>query len=183
LYIGPGDVYYRIDPDKVIVEYYQVSGYGPGPDSGTWEVILLQNGSILFQYQDVAFGDSHDDGASATIGIQGDSSTSLQYSYNTASLTDGMAICFAYPGTPPNCTPVDIAWLSEDPTKGTVLADSTFPVPVTFDTTGLAIGDYFAKLIVATDDAENGVTYIPVTLHVVEPGRIVYMPIILRDYP
>jgi hypothetical protein len=40
----------------------------------------------------------------------------------------------------------DVPWLSLDPTAGSVLADSSTDVTVTYDSTGLAEGDYFASI-------------------------------------
>lgn len=55
--------------------------------SATFQVLLYANGSILFHYLDVAFGNAgFDGGASATIGIQGDSNVAankfVQYAFN-----------------------------------------------------------------------------------------------------
>jgi cysteine-rich repeat protein len=62
------------------------------------EVVLFESTNIIeFRYSDVVFGSaSYDYGASATIGIQGDQTNYLQYSYNTASLADGDNLVF-YP--------------------------------------------------------------------------------------
>ncbi|HIE57188.1 MAG TPA: hypothetical protein EYP88_03005, partial [Anaerolineales bacterium] len=80
-----GAVYYETvnykGVDLAVVEWYQVPHYGTS-DPVTYEVILFPNGSILLQYLDP----STEAGSGATVGIQGDTSTGLQYSYNTASL-------------------------------------------------------------------------------------------------
>jgi len=70
---------------------------------------------------------------------------------------------------------VDIPWLSEDPTQGTVLADTTVDVAVTFDATGLGIGDYAGTLRVKTGDPNNPNVNVPVTLHVVEAGEMLHL--------
>lgn len=59
----------------------------------------------------------------------------------------------------------DIVWLSEDPIAGTVPADSSLAVDVTFDATGMALGDYNARLRVA--GMATGSVFVPVTMHVV----------------
>jgi len=59
----------------------------------------------------------------------------------------------------------DIVWLSEDPVAGTVPADSSLDVDVTFDATGMALGDYNARLRVA--GMATGSVFVPVTMHVV----------------
>ncbi|MFN7015111.1 MAG: immunoglobulin domain-containing protein, partial [Bacteroidia bacterium] len=62
----------------------------------TFQVQLnLTTGVINFVYQDVIFGSStYDSGASATIGVQYDSTSALQYSSNTASLINGQSLTF-----------------------------------------------------------------------------------------
>ncbi|HNS37025.1 MAG TPA: carboxypeptidase-like regulatory domain-containing protein, partial [Anaerolineaceae bacterium] len=73
----------------------------------------------------------------------------------------------------------DVTWLSEDPTAGTVAADSTLAVTVTFDATGLALGDYFAELRVK--QAPYATINVPVTLHVVESlTRYIHLPLIMK---
>lgn len=73
----------------------------------------------------------------------------------------------------------DIVWLSEDPVSGTVAGDSELDVTVTFDATGLALGDYFATLRVKNPPA--AAINVPVTLHVVETiTRQIWLPIIMR---
>ena len=111
LVIRPGAVYYQDLGDMLIIEFYQVSACCSSPGSATWEVILFKNGSILLQYQDVDLGDSRSNGASATVGIQGDPQTGLQYSYATPALASDLAICFAYPGMSLDCG-LSVPWLN-----------------------------------------------------------------------
>jgi len=70
--------------------------------SGTFEVVLFEDGDILYQILDVNYGNAtYDNGVSATVGIRGANATnSLQYSYNTASLQDNFAVCFDNPDSP-----------------------------------------------------------------------------------
>jgi hypothetical protein len=73
----------------------------------TFQVVLFETTNhILFRYADTTFesGNPATDGASATVGIQRDSGTALQYSFNSAVVTQGLAICFmpsAFPTVPP----------------------------------------------------------------------------------
>ncbi len=172
LVVQPGAVYYQDLGSMFIIEYYQVSGCCLSPDSATWQAILFQNGNILFQYRDVILGDPRDNGGSATIGIQGDTATGLQYSHNTSALSDGLAICFAYPGQPPDCS-LDVPWLSEDPSSGSLIADSAQMIDVAFDTSVPEVaqfGEYYATLTVQTDDPVTPWFQIPVTLIVTRYG-------------
>ncbi len=72
---------------------------------------------------------------------------------------------------------LDVPWLSEDPVAGTVPAGGSLPITVTFDATGLSVGDYFAGLRVRPEGAPN--LDVPVTLHVVELWKL-YLPIIAK---
>jgi PKD repeat protein len=68
--------------------------------------------------------------------------------------------------------PIDIPWLSEDPTSGSVPAGECQVVDVTFDSTGLAPGDYFAGLFIESNDPDAPEVTIPVQLTVLEPAAI-----------
>ena len=64
--------------------------------------------------------------------------------------------------------PSDVSWLSVSPASGTTLPGETDQVIVTLDSTGLAVGDYTAYLCVNSNDPQNPVVVVPVTLDVVE---------------
>lgn len=98
---GTGDVYWEVQgtaPNRMaIIEWYNRPHYS-NVGAATFEVILFEGtNQILFQYADVDFGNpSYDFGASATVGLNQDSSTASQYSYNTPALADGMAIMWTW---------------------------------------------------------------------------------------
>jgi clostripain len=60
----------------------------------------------------------------------------------------------------------DCSWLSEAPISGTVAAGGSDSVTVTIDTTGLAEGTYTAEIVIASNDADEASTSVPVTLQV-----------------
>lgn len=68
----------------------------------------------------------------------------------------------------------DILWLEERPERGSVAGDSSRAVTVTFDSAGLALGDYFANLRVR--NAPYPPANVPVTLHVVANAIPVAVP-------
>jgi len=61
-----------------------------------------------------------------------------------------------------------ITWLSLTPKLGIVLPVETVQAEVSFDATGLDIGDYTAEFTIGSDDPDQPEVIIPVTLHVAE---------------
>ena len=75
---------------------------------------------------------------------------------------------------------VDIPWLSEDPTSGTVDPGMCQTVEVTF-TAPITPGDYYANLIVDSNDPDTPEITIPVTMTVPEPADIVTVTYVITD--
>ncbi|MCB9135042.1 MAG: hypothetical protein H6636_06425 [Anaerolineales bacterium] len=96
-----GNVYYETQgtaPNRqFIIEWYDRPHYSNTPGHTTFELILFEGtDEILFNYLDVDFQNpTYDFGASATVGINENASSALQYSYNTPSLADNFAILIA----------------------------------------------------------------------------------------
>jgi hypothetical protein len=74
---------------------------------------------------------------------------------------------------------IDVPWVTEVPTNGVIGPDSEFEVDVTFDTTGLTLGEcYQANLgLLHNDESADSPLYIPLELCVTgEPGEIEIEP-------
>jgi Subtilisin-like serine proteases len=71
----------------------------------------------------------------------------------------------------------DVPWLSEDPVAGTVPADGSLAISITYDSTALAEGDYFATLSVK--NAPAPAIDVPVTLHVTST-QYFYIPLLFK---
>lgn len=81
---------------RLIVQWTNVPTYDSAASGGTFQAVLYEGtNNICFNYQDVVFGNSHDNGASATVGLQRDATCGLKFSYNTASLNNSMSILFS----------------------------------------------------------------------------------------
>ncbi len=94
-----GNVYWEVQgtaPNRIaIVEWYNRPHFS-NIGSATFEVILYEGtNEIKYQYLDVDFGNaSYNNGASATVGINKDATTALQYSFNQPVIQNNMAIRF-----------------------------------------------------------------------------------------
>ncbi len=66
-------------------------------------------------------------------------------------------------------TAIGCTWLNESPDSGTVAPSGTQDVTVSFDTNGLALGDYTANIVIANNDPAPGEnpTIVPVSLQVI----------------
>jgi|GEM_PF-1344800 len=111
-----GNVYWEVQgtaPNRVaIVEWYNRTHF-PGAVAAptvTFQVLLYEGtNEIKYQYLDVDFGNaSYDNGASATVGINKDATTALQYSFNQPVIQNNMAIRF-YEVVPVSATDTDTA--------------------------------------------------------------------------
>ena len=85
-------------PNRQFVVQWDTAHYG-GSDRGVFTLVLNETSNdIDVCYLDTGMGSaSYDRGVSATVGIQRDTSTALQYSCNTAALSDGLLIRYIHP--------------------------------------------------------------------------------------
>ncbi len=115
-----------------VIEWRTVRFYGSSTPLIRFEMVLSESGQVTLQYATVG-SDGRAQGNSATIGIENSSGTvALQYSYNQAVLSDGQAIVFLPPNTPPpvNTPPVVNAG-----------NDQTITLPAIASLTGTATDD------------------------------------------
>ena len=132
--------YYDVENDRFIVEYYNIPPYDE-EGSYTFEAILERDGTICYQYQDM-----NGPLTSATIGIENsDGSVGLQVAFNTDYVHDELAV---------RISTAWVTWLRVDPISGTVDPDSSQGVEVTFDATRIGAGDYYADLLIASNDPD-----------------------------
>jgi subtilisin-like proprotein convertase family protein len=118
---------------------------------------------------------SHDPGGqvtTATLTIQNDGDADLTWTLTE----DGIGlVCDA---------PSAIGWVSAIPTQGTSAPGGFYNVVVTVDSTGLSDGTYTGTLCVATNDPDEPIVPVPVTLEVINgipPIYTTFMPLIRRD--
>jgi hypothetical protein len=58
-------------------------------------------------------------------------------------------------------------WVSDSPESGNIVVGNSMNLDVTVDTTGLAEGTYHAFIVIATNDLDEPIVYVPVNLSVV----------------
>ncbi len=95
---------------------YGDAGVSSGQHGATFEVVFNESSdALLFSYRTASFGGpaaSYDNGVSATVGVQQNTTVATQFSYNVASLSDGLAI----------------TWTPVLPVSATATADATVAV-------------------------------------------------------
>ena len=62
----------------------------------------------------------------------------------------------------------DIPWLSEAPITGTLTAGQCVTVEVTFDSQSMAAGDYYGSLLISSNDPDEPLVTLPVTMTVLD---------------
>jgi len=73
---------------------------------------------------------------------------------------------------------VDVPWLSENPISGTVAPSACQVIDVMFDSTGMMPGEYYAGLEINSNDPDEPVITLPVTMTVQESAAIVAVDVI-----
>jgi subtilisin family serine protease len=118
---------------------------------------------------------SNSDGQTAPSFIRSASCGIAEPTDLTAIGFPGMHIVMNVTGTtdvePAVCDgPGDVPWLSVSPASGTTAAGESSDVTVSFDSTGLAVGEHVAVLCVTSNDPVTPLVQVPVILTVVEDG-------------
>ena len=106
LNVGTGNVYWeerQVDGiNTLIVQWEDRPHFNVVGSNATFQVQVFATGpvAVRYAYQDVTFGNaSVDGGASATIGIQTNSTLGTQFSFNTATVSDGDVLDIGFPNS------------------------------------------------------------------------------------
>ncbi|MCD8483438.1 MAG: hypothetical protein LR015_12735 [Verrucomicrobia bacterium] len=159
LNIVPGAVYWLATEDRIIVQHHRVTGFFQ--DHATFQTILYPNGDIRMQYLETG---PWLRGSSATIGIQGNSSTALQYGHWLGnSIVPGRSIYYTYPGNPFR------DWLRSHKRTANIQPGEAFTLTLDFLSGDLVPGTYFGAVEVRSNDPQSPTVFIPVEFTVTEP--------------
>ncbi|MBL7032972.1 MAG: S8 family serine peptidase [Candidatus Delongbacteria bacterium] len=164
-----GTVYTYADlaNQRFIAEWDGVNHYISG-NPETFQVILNSDGTILYQYQDVALG------TSCSVGIENQNGTDgLQIAFNNNYLHDEMAILIHQNFIE--------SWLTVTPVEGTVPPFNDAQLEVTFDAGELPEGSYNGLITISSNDPDEATVLIPVDLVVGWLEAIVDLTIFVSD--
>jgi hypothetical protein len=161
-FTNSGAAYYYANSESLVVSWINVPHFSSGGPY-TYQVILLANGKMLFQYQTM---NTPLDGS--TIGIQNtDGTDGLQVAYNQAYVHDSLAILFVAP----------TRWLSIDANSGSIPpGGNPVVLNVGMDATDLLAGTYTGNIYLNSNDPNQAQVTIPVTFTVTGGGGCLYIP-------
>ena len=155
-------VFYQTIGNQFIVQYENVPGFGFGtvPAPVTFQIILFDNGTILLQYKNV----DSTIATSSTVGVEGpDGTTGLQIIFNTAFLTNELAITI----TPPII--------------GSIEPGDTDLISYTLDATNLLPGNYEDSFVISSNDPATPELVVPVSLEVLNLPDVISFSLIDAD--
>ncbi len=157
-----GDVYYQnLGDGRFVVQWNQVPHFNTASEVATFQAILNNDGTILFQY--LSFIDDASDPNSGTIGIENaDGTIGLPVAVNTPYIEDGLAVLIGQ-------VPGFITGVS--PATGSVAPGESVAITVSVSAEGLLPGMYTNVLAISTNEPAT-YTY-PVRLEVTGVGGII----------
>ncbi|MDA3838357.1 MAG: M14 family zinc carboxypeptidase [Candidatus Delongbacteria bacterium] len=151
------NIYYYSDAGngKFIIQWNQIVNYS-GSSKNTFEIILYQDGRIVFQYNSMnGILDACTVGIESNTGLDG-----LSLAYNSSYVKNNLAIEFN-----PNFLP---QWLSLDTVSGTIIQSGSDMVTATADATDLSYGSYYADIIISSNDPDESILMLPVKFMVTD---------------
>jgi subtilisin family serine protease len=149
---------------QFVIEWRNVRYFGDETRRVSFEVILNEaNGDIQTMYKDITGGDGLEMGNSATVGIENQTGTvALQYSFNEAVLTSGLAVRYFIPSGGPNQAPnanddPGVTTSEDTPVTVSVLGNDTDPDGDPLTVTGASDPPHGSAIV----NAGTTVTYTP----------------------
>jgi len=148
-----GTVYYFYDSvgDRFIIQYDNVPNHST-TNNNTFQVILYEDGRIVYQYNTIA-------NVNCTVGIENSTgSDGTQVYYNSNMLKNSYAIQFkALP-----------KWLTISPANGTVAGMSYHDIGLQFNSASIESGKYYATMTVTSTDPDTPSIELTVLMDVYE---------------
>jgi predicted outer membrane repeat protein len=157
-----GTIHYHYSPDAgtFTVQFTEVPNASSAVGGEyTFQVVLHEDGTIRFYYLSMV---GYVEGA--TIGIENpDGTIGLQVAYNEPYMHDDLAVIIDLGPPPPD-------WLWMSLTEGTLSPGEEAVCECCVETSDLEAGIYEATLVMVSDDFNDPVRYIPLTMEVFPTG-------------
>lgn len=155
---GGAGYFYTNNSDTAIITWDHVPDWRQ-EGIFTFQIVLVAPNAIKYQYQSMGPGRLDE----CSIGIEDEyGAVGLEVVQDMPYMQDNLAIEFAL-GTPPV---LPQTYLTIEPNNGIILPGDDVNITLGFDAGSLADGEYTALLRLFTNDPDDGITDIPLTLHV-----------------
>jgi hypothetical protein len=143
-----GDIYYEQVGNKFIIQWHNWGHYSAGTENMIFQVVLFQNSStVWFVYDHIV------DEGNSTFGIENnDGTVGLEIAYQQSYAHDQLLTKIT----------LGAEWLTENPTSGMVAPGDSLQVTLTADASTLSMGNYTARLLIASNDPVNATLTAPV---------------------
>lgn len=151
-----GKVYFlQLDPDIFIIQYEGVYQFSSSPSVDderlTCQAIIKSSGEVILQYKSVPTTEHY------LVGMQNDElNQGMVVTANSSEITNNMAVRIL--------PPAETSWLEVPSASGTILPASTSNVALTFNPATIPYDDYFGRLWVESNDANNSMIEIDLSL-------------------
>jgi hypothetical protein len=150
-----GDIYYQHNANQFIIQWDNWGHYPSGTQNMKFQVVLFANSSkIWLVYENI------DDQGSSSFGIENaDGTVGLEIAFDQIYAHNQLLTQISKGAD----------WLSQNPTSGSVPPGDSLEIKLVYNSTGLALGTYNAKVIVSSNDPVSSIVELPkMTLSVVE---------------
>jgi len=152
-----GNVYYEQKGNSFVIQYTDWSKYS-GSGTFTFQVVLHSNNKISLYYESITA-----DVTSATIGIENATGNDgLQVVKDASYLSSNMAL--EYSSEP--------EWVIYDGNSGTLYNGNSVNAILQFTTYDLEPGIYSTNVKITSNDPDNSIVFVPVTLMVGTSGTV-----------
>lgn len=146
-----GNVYYKVEGNRLIIQYNNWPRYSTSGSSLTFQVVLYSNGRIMFYYKTMTSSTMN----SATVGIEnGDGTVGLSVAYNAVYVKNNHAVKFS----------ADPEWLSTTSMGGTLSSGTSAAIRLEMRSEDYPAGQYRMELKIASNDPVKPVITVPVNL-------------------
>ena len=149
---------------------YRIDDDDPSPDDFAYVSV---NGTTVWEMDMTQANETYPDWVNVTVDLSAYADQVVSLKFGAVSVGDTTGnILFDYIEFEPGggCTlPANIPWLNVDPTNDITPSSGSTLVDITYDSTGLSKGSYNANLCIASNDPDEALVVVPVTLDVGGP--------------